>query len=95
MPLYELVLSYQDREETLLTDRPLSIGETVLIGYDEWQVVLNREPTDVRATAAFFCELTRAQRARAEKMQADDAERRERLDRLERRRKRIDRDLLA
>ena len=93
MPLYELVLRYEDREETRLTGRPLSIGETLQIGYDEWRVVLEREPSDVRVTAAFVCELTKVQRARAEKMRADDAERRERIDRLAVRQERIDRDL--
>ena len=93
MALYELVLRYHDHEECRLTDRPPSIGETLQIGYEEWQVVLEREPSDVRATAAFLCELTAAQRARAEKMQADDAERRERMDRLAERQRRIDEDL--
>jgi len=95
MPLYELVLRYEDREEMRLTERPASIGEVLQIGYDEWQVVLEREPSDVQATAAFLCELTKEQRARAEKMRAEDAERRERIDRRAERQKRIDRDLLG
>ena len=82
VPLYELVLRQDDREEVRLTDRPLSVGDTLQIENDEWNVVLEREPSDVRATAAFLCELAQAQRARAAKMQADDAERRERMERL-------------
>ena len=93
MPLYEIVLRFDDREETRLADRPRSVGETFQIGYDEWEVVLAREPSDVRATAAFLCELTTAQRARTEKMRVDDAERRERVHRLVPGQKPNDRDL--
>ena len=82
MPLYELVLRYDDREELRLTDRPHSVGDTLQIGYDEWNVVLEHEPRDALSAAAFLCELAQAQRARAEKLRADDAERRERAARV-------------
>ena len=91
MPLYELVLRYDDREELRLTDRPPSVGDTLLIGYDEWNVVLEHEPRDALARAAFLCELAQAQRARAEKLRADDAERRERVARVAQRPKRLGR----
>lgn len=78
VPLYELVLRFDDREEIRFTDRPLSVGEILQMDYRDWQVVSKRAPSEVQARAAFPCELAEAQRARAEKLLADDAERRER-----------------
>ena len=86
MPLYELVLCYPEREEVRLGERPLSVGQTFGINYDEWEVIWEREPADQRATACYLCVLTGEQRARAEKMREDDAAQRERIRLLEARR---------
>ncbi len=50
MPLYEVLLIRQHDRETRLTDRAMSIGETVSIGQEHWLV--DREATPDRADAA-------------------------------------------
>ena len=79
MPLYEIVLCFPDREEVRLTDSPVTVGERVSISGDEWSVVVEREPEDIRATARFLCELTKQQRERDRKVRDADAARRRRL----------------
>lgn len=52
MPLYELVLRYDDREEIRLTVAPFPAAKQ--------QVVSKRAPSGDQAKAAFLCELARA-----------------------------------
>jgi len=73
MPLYEVVLCFSDREEARLTDRPLSVGDTVSVAGYDWTVVLEREPAHVTATARLVCEWTQAQRNRAVDTRGEDA----------------------
>ena len=86
MALYEIVLSYPDRDEVRLTDQPAAVGDRVVIDYDDWIVVEARKPEDIRATARLMCELATSQRTRAAKMRTDDKARRSRFAELERRR---------
>jgi hypothetical protein len=74
MPLYELVLRYEDRDEIRLTDRPVSVGQSVEIAGESWTVTLERDPEDGGATAQFLCELTLSQRQRAKRLQTLNAE---------------------
>ena len=81
MPLYEIVLRRADgTDEVRVTDRRPAVGETLRIGNRSWQVVLERDPADVRATARFLCELTREQRARTRAAREQDATMRRRMD---------------
>jgi len=45
MPLYEVVLLRDDDDETRLTDRDLTIGETLEIGEERW-IVAREEPAE-------------------------------------------------
>jgi hypothetical protein len=91
MPLYELVLQFPDaREETRFTDRAVAVGDMLSIADQRWEVVAStiaRSPHEMRVTAAFLCELTREQRARAVEMRLEDDERHFRVAERARRRR--------
>jgi hypothetical protein len=53
MPLYEVVLLWDDDDETRLTDRELTIGETLEIGAERW-IVEREEPAERREVAMRF-----------------------------------------
>jgi len=89
LALYEVVLTFPDHEEVRITDRAPVVGDLIQIDGREWQVILEREPAGIRATARFVCELTREQRARDAKIRSDNAARRERMELLERRRQEL------
>jgi hypothetical protein len=55
MPLYEIVLSFPDREEVRLTDEPVSVGDTIQIDHVPWRVLFERDPRNRFATACYLC----------------------------------------
>jgi hypothetical protein len=55
MPLYEVLLIRDDEEETRLTDRALSVGETVLIGEQSWLVQNEAAPERADAATRYIC----------------------------------------
>ena len=56
MPLFEIVLSFRDREEVRLTDRPLAVGDILELDHRHWRVVDARPPIGGRAEASYVCE---------------------------------------
>jgi hypothetical protein len=55
MPLYEVLLIRDDERETRLTDRALSVGETVLIAEQSWLVQSETAPERADAAARYIC----------------------------------------
>jgi hypothetical protein len=55
MPLYEVLLIRDDEQETRLTDRALSVGETVLIGEQSWLVQSETAPERADAAGRYVC----------------------------------------
>jgi hypothetical protein len=55
MPLYEVLLIRDDEQETRLTDRALSVGETVLIAEQSWLVQNETAPEGAHAAARYIC----------------------------------------
>jgi hypothetical protein len=55
MPLYEVLLIRDDEHESRLTDRALSVGETVLIGEQLWVVQSETAPERADAAARYIC----------------------------------------
>jgi hypothetical protein len=53
--MYELVPWHQGNEAVRITDRPVSVGETVLIDDIKWLVEAQELPRDPRATARYIC----------------------------------------
>ncbi len=53
--MYELVLWHQGNEDVRITDQPVSVGQTVLIGKVKWLVEAQNLPRDPNATARFIC----------------------------------------
>ena len=54
MAVYEVVLRFDDRDEVRLTDRPLEVGQNVLITGNEW-LVQRCEPRAERDGARYIC----------------------------------------
>ncbi len=55
MPMYELVLWHQGNEAVRITDKPVSVGETVLIDDIKWLVEAQELPRDPKAAARYIC----------------------------------------
>jgi hypothetical protein len=55
MPLYEVLLLRDDEPELRLTDRALTIGETLPIGEERWLVQREEPPERADATARYVC----------------------------------------
>lgn len=86
MPLYEVVLRHPNgSEEVRFHDRAIAVGDRLLMNNRMWEVVLERRPVDLQATARFLCELTTEQRGRALAAKEKDAEMRERIASLRKR----------
>jgi hypothetical protein len=92
MALYEIVLSFEDRDEVRVTDRRPVVGEVLEIQGRSWEVTFERAPVDIRATARFVCERTVSRRERIP-MQQENAVLRPRLRRLDDRHERARRRL--
>ena len=54
MAVYEVVLRFDDRDEVRVTDRPLEVGDSVLITGNEWRVQ-RCEPRVERDGARYIC----------------------------------------
>lgn len=56
--LYEIVLSFSDRDELRVTDRgPYTVGETIRIDEREWVIVRQERPTDPSAVTRYICKV--------------------------------------
>jgi hypothetical protein len=55
MPLYEVLLIRDDEQETRLTDRALSVGETVAIADQSWLVQSETAAERADAAARYIC----------------------------------------
>jgi hypothetical protein len=55
VPLYEVLLMRDDEQETRLTDRALSVGETVFMGEQTWLVQSETAPERADAAARYIC----------------------------------------
>ena len=71
MSLYEIVLTFDDREEIRVTDRRPSLGDVLKMGGRTWRVAAEHAPApdtaaDVRPAARFVCELAGGELSRAE-----------------------------
>lgn len=55
MPIYELALWDQGSEAVRITDKPVSIGQTLLIDDIKWLVEAQELPRDPKATARYVC----------------------------------------
>jgi hypothetical protein len=55
MPMYELVLWHQGNEAVRITDKPVSVGQTLLIDDITWLVEAQELPHDPTASARFIC----------------------------------------
>jgi hypothetical protein len=62
LPLYEIVLRYDDHEEVRLTDDPPAVGEEVVIAGRVWVVGEPELVHDPRAAARYVCTEARARR---------------------------------
>jgi hypothetical protein len=54
MPVYEVLLRYQDHEELRLTDKPLEVGSHVQIAGGNW-LVESQEAKEGREVARYIC----------------------------------------
>ena len=55
MPIYELALWDQGSETVRITDKPVSVGQTLLIDDIKWLVEAHELPRDPKATARYVC----------------------------------------
>ena len=55
MPIYELALWHQGSEAVRITDKPVSVGQTLLIDDIKWLVEAQGLPRDPKATARYVC----------------------------------------
>jgi hypothetical protein len=55
VPIYELVLWHQGSEAVRITDKPVSVGQTLVIDDIKWLVEAQEPPRDANATARYIC----------------------------------------
>jgi hypothetical protein len=53
--MYELVLWHQGNEAVRITDKAVSVGQTLLIDDIKWLVEAQELPRDLKATARYIC----------------------------------------
>jgi hypothetical protein len=53
--MYELVLWHQGTEAVRTTDKPVSVGQTLVIDDIKWLVEAQELPRDPKATARYIC----------------------------------------